>query len=147
MRGFPAAPVLPVMGYACPVCEAPQVDREHLANHLAFTALLGDDDHEAWLDERVPDWEGADPEGLADAVVEHAEETDYPQVFEDTTGGDDSHDHDHDHDHDRAPARGRRGARPLDDEAERVLAEAEDMTRRMRGGDDGDDGDDESESE
>ncbi|CCQ33433.1 hypothetical protein HLRTI_000369 [Halorhabdus tiamatea SARL4B] len=60
------------MGYACPVCEAPQVDARHLANHLAFTALLGDDDHEAWLEEHAPGWDQEDDEGLAALVVEHA---------------------------------------------------------------------------
>ncbi|WP_424017552.1 DUF5810 domain-containing protein [Halorientalis pallida] len=129
------------MGYACPVCEDPQADAEHLANHLAFTALLGDDDHEAWLDEHAPDWDQADADALAATVTEIAEETDYPQVFEDTV------DHDHDHDHERSGAlfddearaveRGRERASQLtglDDEDEEILEEAREMTRRMRDG-------------
>ncbi|MFC7167049.1 DUF5810 domain-containing protein [Halospeciosus flavus] len=93
------------MGYACPVCATPQADDEHLANHLAFTALLGDEEHETWLDEHVPGWEDAGPDELAPEVVEFAEETEYEEVFEDTTdqqrrqqhaGGHEGHDgHDH----------------------------------------------------
>jgi hypothetical protein len=76
------------MGYACPVCEAPQQDAGHLANHLAFTAMLGDEDHEAWLDEHAHGWADQGERELANRVVEHAEETEFPQVFEDTTGDD-----------------------------------------------------------
>ncbi|WP_049983155.1 DUF5810 domain-containing protein [Halorubrum sp. BV1] len=72
------------MGYACPVCETPQRDGEHLAHHLAFTALLHGDDHAAWLDERVPDWSDRDPDGLAAAVIPHADDAEYHEVFEDT---------------------------------------------------------------
>lgn len=151
------------MGYVCPVCEDPQADGEHLANHLAFTAVLGDDAHEAWLDEHAPDWGDRDPAALAERVVDHADETDYPQVFEDTTDGHDHdphgrHDHRHGgrdhgddgHDHGRAP-----GASALDDAApggvadvdERladgdvdpadVLAEARELTRERRANADG----------
>ena len=80
------------MGYACPVCETPHPDGEHLANHLAFTALLGREDHEAWLDTHAPGWEDEGPDELADRVVEAVPETEFPQVFDDTS---DSHDHDH----------------------------------------------------
>ena len=38
------------MGYACPVCEDPQSDATHLANHLAFTAMLRGGEHGEWLD-------------------------------------------------------------------------------------------------
>lgn len=72
------------MGYACPVCGDPQADAEHLANHIAFTAMLGNDRHEAWLDEHAPDWETAGPEELAERVVEHAETVEFPRVFENT---------------------------------------------------------------
>ena len=75
------------MGYACPVCETPQRDGEHLAHHLAFTAMLHGDDHEAWLDDHVPDWADRDPAGLASAVTEYADATEYHEVFEDTAGG------------------------------------------------------------
>lgn len=75
------------MGYRCPVCGDPQADDIHLANHLAFTAMVRGGDHEAWLDESVPDWGQLDDEGLATRVVEFADSTEYPQVFEDTTAG------------------------------------------------------------
>ncbi|SIQ69092.1 hypothetical protein SAMN05421858_0096 [Haladaptatus litoreus] len=78
------------MGFACPVCETPQSDGEHLANHLAFAAMLGDDDHETWLDEHAPGWSEESPDELASRVTEHASEEEYPQVFEDTV-----HDHQH----------------------------------------------------
>ncbi|WP_049971826.1 DUF5810 domain-containing protein [Haladaptatus cibarius] len=80
------------MGFACPVCETPQSDGEHLANHLAFAAMLGDDDHETWLDEHTPGWSEESPDELASRVTEHASEEEYPQVFEDTV-----HDHGHQH--------------------------------------------------
>jgi hypothetical protein len=74
------------MGYACPVCEDPQADAGHLANHLAFTAMLHEGAHADWLDAHVTDWAEYDEAALAEAVVDHATETEYPQVFEDTTG-------------------------------------------------------------
>ena len=110
------------MGYACPVCDTPQRDGEHLAHHLAFTAMLHGDDHEAWLDEHVADWSERDPAGLAADVTPHAADAEYNEVFEDTvargrpdvgmgsqTGAAPNHAHDdgpvrahgdaHDHDH------------------------------------------------
>ena len=72
------------MGYACPVCETPQRDGEHLAHHLAFTAMLHGGDHEAWLDEHAPDWSDRDPAGLAAEVTPHAADAEYHEVFEDT---------------------------------------------------------------
>jgi hypothetical protein len=140
------------MGYVCPVCEDPQADGHHLANHLAFTAMLGDDAHAAWLDEHAPEWADSDPDALADTVVEDAEETEYPQVFEDTTGDEsDGHAHGDGPGHgagqadtaggvpdDVAPA-GVTDPDTLfegDDAAERspddVLAEARELTRQRR---------------
>ena len=81
------------MGYACPVCGDPQSDDVHLANHLAFTALARGGDHEDWLDETVPEWESLTEATLAAEVTDHADETEYPQVFEDTTGQHDHRDH------------------------------------------------------
>jgi len=127
------------MGYACPVCSDPQADANHLANHVAFSALLGDEAHEAWLDEHAPGWGEMGESDLADELADDIEETSFPQVFEDTAGGladsedspeersgalfDEGHDHS---DHDRRAA----GA-PMDDEAEAILEEAREMTRRM----------------
>ncbi len=61
------------MGYVCPVCEEPQLDAEHLANHVAFTAILRGGDHEEWLAEHAPTWEKQDPATLGTAVAEYAE--------------------------------------------------------------------------
>ncbi len=75
------------MGYACPVCDAPQADGEHLANHLAFTAMLHEDEHAEFLDARIDDWQDKRPPALAAELVRHADETEYDAVFEDTTEG------------------------------------------------------------
>mgnify|MGYP000654589846 CR=1 FL=1 len=125
------------MGYACPICEAPQQDGEHLANHLAFTALLRGGDHESWLDERIDDWAERNPESLAADVTEYAEAEEFPQLFEDTTD-----DHAHDRSFEDAVAEqsgyGRDGGE-LDPETEAVLEEARDLTAEMLG-DEGDSG-------
>lgn len=131
------------MGYACPVCGVPQRDGEHLANHLAFTAMLREDAHETWLDEHVSGWGEETPAELAERVTEHAEETEYDEVFEDTTGGNGTHDDAHDHTHgfdsepgpDRGPASNFEGmAQGVADEAvESVLQEAQDLTEEMYG--------------
>lgn len=81
------------MGYECPVCGIPQADGGHLANHVAFTALVHEEDHEAWLDETVPDWAEMGETELAEVLTERAETAEYPQVFEDTTADDGHHDH------------------------------------------------------
>jgi hypothetical protein len=153
------------MGYACPVCGVPQRDGEHLANHLAFTAMLDDGDHAAWLDEHAPDWDEQGPDDLAPRVTEHAPETEYEEVFEDTVAhratssrtqsGDtvqrDGHTHDDDRggalfdneggngpgrtDFDANAARQRGGVADLDEEAQGILSEARDMTQEMLGED------------
>lgn len=105
------------MGYECPVCATEEADGEHLANHLAFTALVRGGDHEAWLDEHVPDWADRDPEGLAGEVTDHATETDTEPASE-------QHDHD-------VPAVERTGESDLSGDAAEILAEAEELTRRM----------------
>ncbi|QLG61224.1 DUF5810 domain-containing protein [Halorarum salinum] len=140
------------MGYACPVCEVPQRDGEHLANHLAFTAMLREDDHEAWLDEHVPGWGDETPGELADRVTEHAEAAEFDEVFEDTTGEGGGHEHAHGdahgHQHGaeghsdartapggRGPAGFERMAEGIADEAvESVLEEARELTGEMYGG-------------
>ena len=113
------------MGYACPVCSALEADGEHLANHLAFTALLHGGDHEAWLDQHVPDWAARDPGGLAAVVVEHAEETEEAAFDEDggTSGGHARHSH-------------HGTPRELDPETRRIVEEAIELTRRRRAEDD-----------
>ena len=115
------------MGYDCPVCATPQADARHLANHLAFTALIHGDDHEDWLDEHCPDWESAGEAALAEQVAPLAEEADYPQVFEDTTGDHDHggehdrRDHDHGHAHGSVPG--------SDEEVREALEAARELTR------------------
>lgn len=131
------------MGYRCPVCGDPQADDVHLANHLAFTALVRGGDHESWLDDTVPDWEERGEEGLAAAVTDLAESAEYPQVFEDTTGEGGQ----------EQPARGAENV-PVDvgalggedpAETEEIVAEAREMTRqRRRESDNRKEGDDES---
>ncbi|UPV76134.1 DUF5810 domain-containing protein [Halorussus limi] len=144
------------MGYACPVCETPQSDAEHLANHLAFTAMLGDDDHEAWLDDHAPGWNEDGEDELAARVEEYAKEVGFPQVFEDTTGHDHSGDEPRGGDLfedelERANSQGRgsmagggagagasaAGAGSLDGEAQSILQEAQEMTEQMLDEDDG----------
>jgi len=124
------------MGYACPVCETPQADAEHLANHLAFTAMLGRDDHEAWLDDHAPGWDGDDPETLGERVVEYADEAEYHEVFEESG----THDHGRGSFEDElerqvggrgAGGRGTAGRGDLSGDARDILAEAREMTERM----------------
>ncbi|WP_423995713.1 DUF5810 domain-containing protein [Halorubrum trapanicum] len=141
------------MGYACPVCDTPQRDGEHLAHHLAFTAMLHGDNHEAWLDERVDDWSEREPAELAAEVTPHAADAEYEEVFEDTVprgrpdvgmgsgGGAAGHEHaghdhaDHGHGADPDPASGAGVPDPdaVDDpEVAEALREAREMTRKAR---------------
>jgi len=76
------------MAYRCPVCDNPETDAEHLANHLAFTAVIRGDGHEDWLDEHVPDWGEDGPETLAPKVAQAVPAVDVPEFDDD--GG---HDH------------------------------------------------------
>jgi hypothetical protein len=147
------------MGYACPVCATPQRDGEHLAHHLAFTAMLHGDDHEAWLDEHAPEWAATEPAALAEEVVDHAEPAEYHEVFEDTTdrgrpavdagmgghGGDGGHAHEHGSGHDRsghAHDHGHGGSGGMDPETAAAFEEARELTREMYEGEDGDGGGD-----
>lgn len=127
------------MGYACPVCEIPQRDGEHLAHHLAFTAMLHGEDHEAWLDDHVDDWAEREPEELAADVTPHAEDAEYHEVFEDTT---------HDHDHGRPDVGHQHGqggmghnidtrGEDVDSETAAVLEEARELTQEMLDAGDG----------
>ncbi len=142
------------MGYACPVCETPQRDGEHLAHHLAFTAMLHGGDHEAWLDDHVSDWSDREPARLAAEVTPHADDAEYHEVFEDTVnrGRPDvdvgAHDHaGHDHDH---AAGGGPGAVDstggTDPEVAEAIREAREMAREAGVGEDGADGDGESDT-
>ena len=145
------------MGFACPVCEVPHQDATHLANHLAFTAMTHGDDHEAWLDDNVPDWSEYGEANLASEVADLAPEAEYDQVFEDTVRDhegvgehrdDHAHDHGHDATRDGAPAgvdpevAAASGGGELDEAARAVLDEARELTAEMVDGGAGDDGDD-----
>lgn len=120
------------MGYACPVCDVPQRDERHLADHLAFTAILRHEAHEAWLDEHVPGWAGQSPADLGPRVAELAGAAEFDEVFEDTVHG---------HEHGRpdvspgAHGRGTGGGRVTDGvddpEVQAVLREARELTREM----------------
>jgi len=135
------------MGYECPVCATPQRDRRHLADHLAVTAMTHGDDHADWLDEHVPDWGEHSPRSLGDAAAEHAAETTYDQVFEDTVerGG-----HEHGQDESTLADAAVEATRDTDrgggltDEQRAILDEAVAMTEAMvdDGDGDGDGGDD-----
>ncbi|PAU83561.1 hypothetical protein CK500_08575 [Halorubrum salipaludis] len=160
------------MGYACPVCETPQRDGEHLAHHLAFTAMLHGGDHEAWLDDHAPDWSDREPATLAAEVTPHAEDAEYHEVFEDTvdrgrpdvdlgahdgvgSGGHDhaGHGHSHDHaDHGHAAGGGRGAVNPTggnggtDPAVADAIREAREMAREA-GESEGDANDGDSESD
>ncbi|WP_435344606.1 DUF5810 domain-containing protein [Haloarchaeobius sp. HRN-SO-5] len=118
------------MGYACPVCSVPHADAEHLANHLAFTAMLHGDEHEAWLNEYAPGWESSNPAELGPTVAAAVPETEFEQVFDDTAGG---HDHDQQRFEDavaeQASHRGRGASTATGHED--VLEEARELTRQM----------------
>ncbi|MEF8799509.1 MAG: DUF5810 domain-containing protein [Halolamina sp.] len=135
------------MGYSCPVCETPQHDSEHLANHLAMTAMLHEDDHEAWLDDHVDGWAELTPPALGKRVVDAAEEVDYDEaaveqadIPEEFRGdqADASHEGGHQHDRGGVPEVGGvdesaiQGADSLDEETEEVLAEARELTKERR---------------
>ena len=115
------------MGYECPVCTDPQADAGHLANHLAFTAMTSGGDHEAWLDERVPGWDQLGEAELAAEVTDHAEEAEFPQVFEESGVEEQGHSHDHD----LPPGADQPEGRDLSDDDAEVLAEARDLTKAM----------------
>lgn len=119
------------MGYACPVCETPERDGEHLANHLAFTAMLHGGAHEQWLDEHAPDWSDEGAAELAPVAVEHADEVPHETVFEESVPSETGHDHA------SPPADGDAlDAATLDGDAGQILAEAREMTQAMLDDDD-----------
>ncbi|MFK8215295.1 DUF5810 domain-containing protein [Haloferax volcanii] len=138
------------MGYACPVCDAPQRDETHLANHLALQAIVHGDDHETWLDEHAPEWADLNADSLGPLVADLAEEREFDEVFEDTvdrTGGPGhAHPHGQEHDHDipdrqPQPFGGAGGSESLSGDAARIFEEAQSLTREMVA-DDGEDGED-----
>ncbi|MFB6152844.1 MAG: DUF5810 domain-containing protein [Halodesulfurarchaeum sp.] len=113
------------MGYVCPVCAEREVDGEHLANHLAFTAILRSEGHQTWLDEHVPGWEELDPEQLAAEVTPHAESVDV-EIPDSST--------EHPPQGPSIEDRGAERRRELSERDREVLEEARELTRRMLGG-------------
>ncbi|MFD1511665.1 DUF5810 domain-containing protein [Halomarina rubra] len=154
------------MGYACPVCETPQADARHLANHLAFTAMVRGGDHEEWLDDHLPGWNEAGETELAERVTEFAAEEDYPQLFEDTVHPDGEHQHDdersgklfedgeshghahgHGGGHDAIPHETNQPPkRPVDEETKAIYEEARELTEAMLADDESPASDDVDES-
>lgn len=122
------------MGYACPVCETPQPDGEHLAHHLAFTAMLHGDEHESWLEEHAPGWGESGPQELAETVVEHAPETELPGAGSGEANDTGGRPH-----HDRPSAElfgTHRASGGLDDDVAGILREAQELTDEMLESDD-----------
>lgn len=140
------------MGLACPVCEVPHPDGEHLADHVAITATTRAGDHRAWLDDHAPDWESMTRSELADLVTEYAEEVDSIDLHEEIErhraqehdhGGQGGHDHSGPASHDHGGMTGHGGQPPttgggteeLDEEAQAIVAEARRMAEQRRSGD------------
>lgn len=125
------------MSYLCPVCEAPFGGSEPLADHLAVTAILHGGDHEAWLDDTVVDWASLSRSELGDRTADHAERTD-------------DHEHVGEHSHtDPEPASGLPNGigggaaahdadnATLDADAQAIIDNARELTRKMQGEDEG----------
>jgi len=110
-------------GYDCPVCGVPQAEADHLANHVAFAAMLDEADHEEWLDEHAPDWNEMSQQELADVVVEYAPESDV--AFEEG---------DHAHAEQHLAQEGGYGRDSLDSDAQAIVEEAMELTREMESG-------------
>jgi hypothetical protein len=135
------------MGFSCPVCDDPQADGVHLANHLAITALTRGGDHETFLDDHVPDWQELGEAELAEQLRSSAEQTEYPQVFEDTTGHThaDESDGAHASQADAVPFETDLPSEMSDGAADEVVEEAMELTRKRRAN--AEDEDDEPETE
>jgi hypothetical protein len=110
------------MAYACPVCEAVEADGEHLASHLAITAIR-DPDHEAWLETHAPDWGDDDPSSLAARVTDRAESIDHELDGADGTSPPSF---------ESAVAEASDHGRASDPETRAALDEARRLTERMR---------------
>lgn len=119
------------MGYRCPVCDDPQIDDKHLANHLAFTALVRGGEHEAWLDAEVPDWGQLGEQELATKLHGTVDEAAFPDVLEETTPVqvDDRGVHGRG---ESAKMHHRQPAPELDTEAQQAIERAKELTRQRR---------------
>jgi|AntRauTorcE11898_2_1112593.scaffolds.fasta_scaffold23927_3 hypothetical protein len=136
------------MGYLCPVCEEPFGDEAACANHLAVTAILHGESHDQWLAEAVDkrdgatdDWESVPRADLAEIVAERAEEStdhDHPGDHGHTHPVDGAADYPVDnagehHQHSGQPAitESTEGEQ-LDADAQSILSEARELTRKMQ---------------
>ncbi|MGB9986776.1 DUF5810 domain-containing protein [Salarchaeum japonicum] len=111
-------------GYECPVCGVPQAEADHLANHVAFAAMLDEADHEAWLDEHAPDWNEMSQSELGAVVVEYAPESDVE--FEEG---------EHAHAEQHFAQEGGYGRDDLGGDEQAIVEEAMELTQEMREGD------------
>jgi hypothetical protein len=94
-------------------------------------------DHEEFLDEHVPNWQELGESKLAEQLRSTADEMEYPQVFEDTTG--DGHDHSEESQHrstaspaDAVPFEADIPDGSGDGETEEIIEEALELTRQRR---------------
>ena len=113
------------------MCGEVHADGEHLANHLAVTASLHEDDHAAWLDEHVPDWPERSPGELGEEVVPRAKQRD----VEGFSAARDREGYDRQPSFESALERQTGSGRTPDGETERILREARELTERMERGD------------
>lgn len=124
------------MGYECPVCESVQVDAVHLANHIAFTAMIHNDEHEAWLDEHADGWSSWTEAELAETVLNHANEVSIPDLTERVDFQESALEHDHSHGHEHGGHihndHGHGVCTTLDQEAQEIIEEAKELTEKRR---------------
>jgi hypothetical protein len=134
------------MAYRCPVCDVVQPDGEHLANHLAFTAMLDREDHAEWLDAHAPDFDEMGPEELAAVIAPHVETVDAdgdheqahePRPSNGATSPDGPEAGGFEHAIERQAGRGRTAPGTqgggLDAETQAILEEAQELTAAMLG--------------
>jgi hypothetical protein len=143
------------MAYRCPVCDVLQPDGEHLANHLAITAMLDRTAHAEWLAAHAPDFEEMNPSELAAQItpalepVDEDEDTTTPPAspgFDWSEGPTDGASFEHAIQHQAGRGRTAPGAgrADLDPDTRAVLAEAQELTAAMLSEESGASGDDEA---
>ena len=118
------------MGYLCPVCGEPFGGAEPLANHLAVSAILHGADHETWLVDTFDEWASLPRGELADALADHATETD--EDHDHPGQGHTGHDHRMGHTNRRSPESPGAGDGLLGPEADRLDADATAILREAR---------------
>jgi hypothetical protein len=129
------------MAYRCPVCDALQPDGEHLANHLAITAMLDREDHAAWLADYAPEYGDMGPGELAAAITPHVESVELEDdgaasgstLQDATTPQDGTQPFEHAVGRQAGPGRtsSRQSGGELDPDTQAVLEEARELTAAM----------------